>query len=270
MNNAENKIDFSQKSIILITGASKGIGRAIATESAKHLNQSSTIILLARSETGLKETKLQIKNINSSLNILTYVTDLSQPHLEEYNELLENVLTQTDHSNMKYGMIFHNAAHIGILKKATHLTDLTAWRQYYDLNLFSTILLNNAFIRNFRTIVQQILTVNMTSLLGRSPSPNMGMYGSGKAARDLFFKVLAVEEPKILVLNYSPGPVNTEMFNSAMESAQSESVRKSFRMIKETEILTTVQTVHSLLSILKTGDYKSGETIECFDRFELK
>ena len=33
----------------------------------------------------------------------------------------------------------------------------------------------------------------------------------GKAARDMFFKVLAAEEPSIRVLNYAPGPIDTDM-----------------------------------------------------------
>ena len=37
---------------------------------------------------------------------------------------------------------------------------------------------------------------------------------SGKAARDMFFKVLAAEEKDISVLNYAPGPLDTHMFHS--------------------------------------------------------
>lgn len=270
MNKISTKIDFSQKSLVLITGASRGIGRAIATEISKHINQNSIIILLARSEAGLKETNLQIRDINSALTVLTYISDLSKPNQEDYNEIFREVMNNIDRNNLHYGMIFHNAGHMGILKKAADLNELNDWKQYYDLSLFSTILLNNAFIENFRSFVGQILTVNVTSLLGRTPCQNMGMYGSGKAARDIFFKIVAVEEPKILVLNYSPGPVDTEMFNLAMNTAQSEKVRRSFQVTKNIGAMTPVQTVHRLLSILRDGDYNSGETIEYTDRFELK
>jgi sepiapterin reductase len=33
----------------------------------------------------------------------------------------------------------------------------------------------------------------------------------GKAARDMMFSVMALEEPEILVLSYAPGPLDTDM-----------------------------------------------------------
>ena len=41
---------------------------------------------------------------------------------------------------------------------------------------------------------------------------------TGKAARNMFFKVLATEEPDVRVLNYAPGPLETEMSDQCMLS----------------------------------------------------
>lgn len=262
-------VDFSKKSLILITGASKGIGRTIAIEISRHLAQDSVIVLLARSEVGLKETKLQIQEIDKSLSVLTYIIDLSKPDIEEYNSIFKNILSSIDQNDIHFGIIFHNAGHVGTLKQTTDLIDLDLWRKYYDLNMFSVILLNSVFKNNLQSVVPQLMIVNITSLCGRSPFVNMAMYGSAKAARDLIFKVLSLEEPNIIVLSYSPGPVDTDMFESIIEDAQSEEVKQNFKAMRETGILTPVQTVNKMLSIIEKGDFKSGDTVDYFDKPDL-
>jgi len=37
------------------------------------------------------------------------------------------------------------------------------------------------------------------------------IHSTGKAARDMMFLTMAVEQPHILVLNYAPGPIDTAM-----------------------------------------------------------
>lgn len=259
-------VDFSKKSIVFITGASKGIGQTIAVEMSRRFNQNSIFVLLARSQDGLDQTKKSISEVDKSITVLTYLIDFSKPDLKAYSELFANVLDTINTTGIEFGYIFHNAGHVGILKETTELVDLQAWREYFDLNLFSAILLNNVFLQKIRTIAPQLVVVNITSLVGRIPFQNMSMYGSGKASRELFFKVLAVEQSKVIVLNYSPGPVLTDMFNSICDTAEDPGLRQNFQELRSTKVLTTDQTVGRLLNILEKGDYKSGDTIDYFDR----
>lgn len=258
-------VDFSKRSIVFITGASKGIGRTISIELARHFNQNSIFVLLARSQAGLDDTKKQITEIDKSLTVLTFNVDLSKPDLNEYNDIFSKVLSSIDSAGIEFGYFFHNAGHVGVLKETTQLTDLQVWREYFDLNMFSAVLLNSVFIQKIRPIAPQLIIINLTSLVGRVPFSNMSMYGSGKASREIFFKVLAVEQPKVIVLNYSPGPVDTEMFNSICDTAESAELRQNFKEVREKSVLTADQTVGKLLGILEKGDYKSGDTIDYFD-----
>ncbi|XP_060522809.1 sepiapterin reductase [Cylas formicarius] len=258
--------NFSKKCIVFVTGASKGIGQTIAVESARQVNQDSVFVLLARSESGLDKTKQLILEIDKSLTVLTYKVDLSKPDLNLYNDIFKQVLKSIDSSGIEIGLIFHNAAHVGVLKDSTELSDLQVWREYYDLNLFSAVLLNNAFIKHIRPIAPQLVIVNISSLAGKVPFANSAMYGSGKAARELFFKVLALEHKNIIVLNYSPGPVQTDMFDMVCDVAQSDEVRSTFQEIRANTVLTTNQTVSKLLEVLEKGDFKSGDTVDYFDR----
>ncbi|RZC43338.1 sepiapterin reductase [Asbolus verrucosus] len=246
--------------------STEGIGRAIALEISRNLNQNSIIILLARSESGLEQTKNLIQEVDKSLTVITHDVDLARADRKTYEKIFDEVTTSVDTSGIEFGIIFHNAGSIGDVKQTLDLSDVRLWRDYFDLNLFSVAALNAVFLQKLRPIAPQLVVVNITSLCGRTPFKNLAMYGSGKAARELFFKVLAVEEPNIIVFNYSPGPVDTDMFNNIIENAQSAEVQDSFKKVKETSILTTEQTVGKLIAILEKGDFKSGDTVDYYDR----
>lgn len=258
-------VNFAKKSVVFVTGGSRGIGRTIAVEISRKLEQHSIIILIAQSQKGLDETKAQIIEVDKSLNVLTHSMDLSKPDFDDFCKFFQSVVDSIDCKDIEYGIFFHNAGSTGLLQQTTDLTDLEQWQKYYNVNLFSTNLLNSAFIKYIRPIAPQLVTINITSLCGRAPFINMAQYGSGKAARDLLFKVLAKEQPRLIVLNYSPGPVDTDMFNDVVREAQSVEVRKQFEEVKNTSILTPVQTVSKLLDILEKGNFNSGDTIDYFD-----
>ncbi|KAK9887919.1 hypothetical protein WA026_000222 [Henosepilachna vigintioctopunctata] len=260
-------IDFSQKSLIFITGASRGIGRAIAVETSHIVNPESAFVLIATSASGLEETKSLIKQVNSSLNVITYPLDLSVPSSDVFEKLFDEVLKKIDINHTEHCIFVHNAATVGILKKSLDITDVDIWKNYYDLNVISAIILNTIFVKKVRNLVKKLIVINMTSTYytpsGSAVSGNLSMYGPGKAARDLFFKVFALEEPDVLVLNYSPGAVDTDMLATTLNSVQDEGLKK---MLKEITVLKPEQTVQILLGILKKGDFKSGDTIDYFDR----
>lgn len=252
--------DVTKQSLIVITGASQGIGRALAIQFSKLLNKNSTIILIARSEQRLNETKQLIANI-SDICVKIIPLDLTKPDIQTCNNIIDSITV-----SIEQAVIVHNAGQIGTLTKTINLTEIDSWRNYFDLNFFSVGVLNAVLYDKVKT-VPKIFIVNITSLCGRQPFDNMAMYGSAKAARELYFRVFALEEPHITVLNYSPGPVDTSMVDEICTTAQSQALKDMFCELKEKNtILTAVQTTEKLLNILKAGDYKSGDVIDYFDR----
>ena len=59
-------------------------------------------------------------------------------------------------------------------------------------------------------------------------SVQFGLLISGKATRDMMFRVLALEEPKLQVLNYAPGPLNTNMQVEARTLTGDDDLREVF------------------------------------------
>jgi len=51
----------------------------------------------------------------------------------------------------------------------------------------------------------------------------------GKAAREMFFRVLALEDSSIRVLNYAPGPCETDMQKEIRETSGDLEIRKIFQ-----------------------------------------
>lgn len=93
-----------------------------------------------------------------------------------------------------------------ISKSFLDLTDPDEINSYFAFNVTSALCLTSAALRAFgerpgasRTVV------NVSSLCALKPFKNWALYCSGKAARDMMFQVLALEEPDVRVLNYAPG-----------------------------------------------------------------
>lgn len=77
---------------------------------------------------------------------------------------------------------------------------------YLSLNVSSCLCLTASVLQAFpqRPGVQRTV-VNVSSLCAQQPYSSWVLYCTGKAARDMMFRVLAAEEPELRVLNYAPG-----------------------------------------------------------------
>lgn len=84
----------------------------------------------------------------------------------------------------------HNAGSVGDVTKSTvDMTDFDTWRKYYDLNVFSPAVLNGVFMKIFKEAQIKKHVINITSLCGIQPMKSTGYYCTGKAAREMYFKV---------------------------------------------------------------------------------
>lgn len=109
---------------------------------------------------------------------------------------MTNLLKNDEISKFDQAMIVHNAGSLGnIAQKTIDMKNITLWREYYDLNVFSPAILNSVFMKLFESQVKcKIFTVNITSLCALQPMKSLGYYCSGKAAREMFFKVMIYAE----------------------------------------------------------------------------
>ncbi|KZC10335.1 PREDICTED: sepiapterin reductase [Dufourea novaeangliae] len=256
---------LSGKVFFLITGASRGIGKQIAVSFGSILEDGSHALLLAKNLTALKETA---KNIPSNITVDTVSVDLSKATEDELHKIIMQSLKDKTPEQFDRLVVVHNVGTMGDISKTTNdMSDLTTWHNYYDLNVFIPAILNGVVMKIFNENTNTEKTVvNITSLFAIKPTRYTGYYCTGKAAREMFFKVFALENPQVNVLNYSPGPVETDMLHEVCEQHADQEVKAHMNeLVTKKIVLTCKQTVTRLLEILKDHKYTSGDHVDYYD-----
>lgn len=262
-------LDLNKKTYLVVTGASRGIGKTMAIEVSKELKAGSVIILMARNKDDLNKTKASIEANRQDLKVMVYVVNLSKTDADELHKLLTHALLQFKEkiSSFERAFIIHNAGTVGdVSKKAIDVPDTVIWTEYYHTNVFSTIALNVAFFSMFAFVPK--LVVNITSKCALEPFVSMSFYCSAKAAREMYFSVLAAEEKDTdtLVLNYAPGAIDTDMTAYVQDATINKDLHDSFKSQRDTNtMLSTEQTTKKFLNILKEQKFKSGDHVDYWD-----
>jgi len=273
MASAKNTSLLGQKSLCVITGASRGIGKEIAIQLSSKVGPNSKFLLLARNEKDLAATAEEIKKKNSSIAVDISICDISKvtegDTLANFEKKLEGFLKAQ--SSFDVAFMVHNAATTGDLsKRVAKFENGSEIREHIETNLVSFILLNNAFLRivgiGDKGAIQRVV-INITSLVAISKDlPGFGLYPVGKAAREGFMRALSAEETDLRVLNYSPGPVKTDMAETVKETTWDEGGRQFFKdAFEQGTILTAEQTVTKLMGLLKENTFENASHVDYYD-----
>ncbi len=195
--------DLLRDKIVLITGASSGIGKCIAQDFSKF--ELKSLILLARNKTKLDECIDSLHRTN--LNILSLTCDISNK--EDVKQMGNTVLE-------KYGYIdiLVNNAGYGIFKKVEE-TSMEEIEQIIYTNYFGMIYCTKVFLTSMiKRNTGQI--INIASLAASFGIPGMAAYCGSKFAMLGFSESLNYELRKtgVKISVISPITVKTNFFNN--------------------------------------------------------
>jgi short-subunit dehydrogenase len=193
---------FNAKTI-WITGASSGIGKALALELSKH---KCNLILSAR--------QLKKLNVVKSECADTSKVKIIKLDLEDYKQA-PNVVEKAIACFGKIDMLINNA---GISQRSLIAeTSIDVDKKLIDINYIGTLALTKALLPYF-TKQQSGHFVTVTSLMGKFGSPYRSGYCGAKHALHGFFDVLRMEHEKdnIKVTMICPGFVNTDVSRNAL------------------------------------------------------
>lgn len=252
----------------IISGASRGIGRAIAIELAKKVGPASTFYLTARSMESLEETAHVIKrDVDKKLDIRCVSIDMSDERsVSGFNKsIFSNV---GDISRFSHAVLVHNAGSIGIIdKKARELHDISAIQNYFFFNMTAPITLTSAFLQHLANNHSKLrkTVVQITSLSVTAPQKSMHLYCTGKAGREIFFRVMALEEPDVKILSYDPGLVNTDLYTGLQSSTDTEMRMLAKNLSGQPFFLSPQQSAETLCNVLEEDKYESGSIVRAYE-----
>jgi dehydrogenase/reductase SDR family member 7B len=212
--------------VIIITGASSGIGRALAFESGA---RGAIVVIAARSGDKLAEIESQLRT--SGTDVLAVKTDVS---LEaDCRNLIEKTVE-------KYGRIDIMVNNAGISMRALfEKTDLAVIRRLMDVNFWGTVYCTKYALPWL--LKSKGSLVGVSSIAGYKGLPGRTGYSASKYAIQGFLETLRIENMKkgLHVLIACPGFTSSNIRNNALSadgSLQGESPRNEDSMMKPEKV----------------------------------
>ncbi len=190
-------------SVALVTGASRGLGRALATALAE---RGWSLVIDARDTGALAEASDALRAAGASA-----VHAVSGDVADAVHRMR---LADTAGEAGGIDLLVNNASALGP-SPMPRLADfpLGELQQVYAVNVVAPLALIQATLAQLETRAGRI--VNVTSDAAVEPYEGWGGYGSSKAALDQVTAVLAAEAPQLRVYAFDPGDMRTQMHQAA-------------------------------------------------------
>ncbi len=185
----------------LITGASKGLGLALASTLAK---KGWNLIINARNASLLRKAQLTLEQWTNVEAISGDVRD--EIHLLQFPERLSQ-------NNWQLDLVVNNASTLGASPQP-NLLDLPveALHNIFHTNTIASI----SLLQKVRPFLSgQATIINISSDASVNAYETWGGYGSSKAAVDHWSAILAKENPQWKVYAIDPGDMQTDMHQAA-------------------------------------------------------
>lgn len=184
--------------VALITGASKGLGRALAVALAE---RGWRLVVDARSSTPLSALAARLPSARAIRG------DVTDP---EHRAALTAAVERLG----RLDLLVNNASALGPSPlPPLHRLPLDALRAVYETDVVAPLALTQSLLPALRSA--RGIVLNVSSDAAVETYAGWGGYGSAKAALDQLSAVLGVEEPDVRVYAVDPGDMRTDMHQAA-------------------------------------------------------
>ena len=200
LKNYRPRPDLLKGRVILVTGASRGIGRVAALTFAAH---GATVVLHGRDVATLEKVYDEIET-NSRPQPAAIPLDLDKATTRDYDALAYAIESQLG----RLDGILHNAAHV---EKLAPLEQQSAeeWNRMLRINLVAPFALTQACARLLKPSADASVIFTLESH-GHAPAAFWGGYAVSKAGVEALMKIQAAEwqaSPNLRANAVLPGPV---------------------------------------------------------------
>ena len=230
---------------ILVTGASKGIGKSIAKLLAL---QNHNVFIIARNEDALKKTAIEIGAKGY------FVTDLTQS--DNCKSVIDKIITQAG----SIDILINNAG--GYVYSPIDKTKENDIENIINLNIKAPYILSKYAVENMKKNNWGRI-INIGSISGVVGEANASLYSMTKSAFLGFSKALALElaTDNITVNTINPGWVETELAENAIEESDF-TIEEELEMIPQRRFIQPDE-IANLVNYLISEDAKgmTGQSI---------
>lgn len=203
--------------VIAITGATGGIGRALALDCAR---AGARVVLIARNRVKLQGVHAQIEALAPGAALMAPL-DLEKALAADYDQLADAVLS---HYGQLDGLV-HCAALLGPLTPIEHY-DVPTWCRVLHVNVTAAFVLTQVLLPALRRSPDASVIFS-TSAVGRKGRAYWGAYAVSKFAIEGLSQVLSAEVEGISAIRVNavnPGRARTTMRRQAYPSEAIESL----------------------------------------------
>lgn len=237
------------KKIAIITGGSKGIGKALCQ---KYSENGYVVFSIARTKSNL-------------LNTEQLVCDVS--NTKQLKQTITRIFSTLKEKDISHITLINNAGMLGDIApiEKNNLENIT---QTVQVNLAAPIITTSLFIKYTKGWNASKKIINISSGAALNPYEGWSSYCSTKAGVDMLTKVVAEEQSHlkngVLVASIYPGVVNTQMQTQIRNTSKENfAMLNKFVELYENEQLLSPNTVANNIFIIDTKKLiKNGSVID--------
>lgn len=264
------KIDLNKRCFFILSGVRNILGKTLAVEMCRRFKPGSVAMLIEDCEETLQAIKKDIRALKNGIDVITYDTSrLESVKSTVFRKFLWSTLDGFD-VNFDLAFILHNesTAATNILMEPQ---DVIGWKLHLEEYLYNPVALNQAFVSYPNWKSESIkLAINITSSIDVKPFMINNLSSSCKKAREMYFRAMANEERDLLILNFSPGILET---HGAQFDINNNKVTLNDMNIADAILnlppVKPLQSTLKLINILEEMSFISGHDVDYYDTYVL-
>ncbi|KAG0308799.1 hypothetical protein BGZ99_001058 [Dissophora globulifera] len=225
----------SHRPTLIITGASRGIGRSTTIIAIQKLG--ANVVGVARSKESLEKLS---QHIEGELNLKDRFKFVVGDVTAESTSQEAVALALKSWSGKLDGLVLNAGALEPIGKIAT--VPVEEWKKVFDVNVYASLITLQHALPALRESKGRI--VILSSGASFIPIHGWSAYCASKAALKMFTDILALEEPELTTMSIRPGVADTDMAGITREKGAEHMLPEQFAMFSAEQTEKSLPVVH--------------------------
>lgn len=242
---------------VIVTGTSRGLGEAIATEL---LEENTRLICISRKQN--EQLVEKAKQLNIPLAF--YPVDLQDVHNLESS--METIFSSIEENTLSSIHLINNA---GVLTpmKPIEKAESELLITNVQVNLIAPMILTSSFLKYTKDLKVEKRVVNISSGAGKKPYFGWGAYCTTKAGINMFTQCVAAEESQkdypVKIIAFAPGVIDTNMQQQIRQTKKEDFTHldRFITLKEEGKLLSPEHVAKAVVHLLETEDFEQGGVI---------